>query len=82
MQRENQYSEDSYSWVSTSDREPPSPNTSYAQACTTMPNIRGDLQNVINVLCNKVSIFAVIWSSLTFTVIGTVALKAADQSAD
>lgn len=47
-----------------------------------MPNIQGDLQNVINVLCNKVSIFVVIWSRMTFTVIGTATLKAADQSTD
>lgn len=56
--------------------------TSHTQLWTMTPNIRGDLQNVINVLCNKVSIFVVIWSRMTFTVIGTAALKAADQSTD
>lgn len=49
---------------------------------TAMPNIQGDLQNVINVLCNKMSIFVVIWSRMTFTVIGTAALNALDQSTD
>lgn len=45
-----------------------------------MPNAHSDLQNVINVLCNKVSIFVVMWSGMTFTVIGTATLKAAHQS--
>lgn len=40
-----------------------------------MPTIQCDLQNVIKVLCNKVSIFVVIWSRMTFTVIGTATLK-------
>lgn len=74
----NQYLEDSYSLVSTRVFLP----ITHTQLQTVMPNTRGDLQNVINVLCNKVSIFLVIWSRMTFTVIGTAALKSADQSTD
>lgn len=49
--------------------------TSQTLLWTMMLDIQCDLQNVINVLCNKVSIFVVIRSRMTFIVIGTAALK-------